>query len=173
MYCSQKCYQLIPKRRVDPSVRFFQKVRKEAGCWLWTGSKDARKGYGRFQLATGSRKIIKCIGSHRMSYIIHFGEIPEGLEVCHRCDNPPCVNPKHLFLGTHAENMHDASVKNRMNPPDNRGEKSGHAKLTNQIVLEIRKRYGLGERGYKLAKEYKVSNATISMIVTRRHWAHI
>lgn len=89
----------------------YSKINKtESGCWEFTGA--LRSGYGAIKFKG------KTCGAHRVSYEISFGEIPEGMLVCHKCDNPKCINPDHLFLGTYSENMQDCKVKNRIsNPP--------------------------------------------------------
>lgn len=95
----------------DVVTRFWRHVIKSAdsnGCWTWDGAKHQPFGYGMF--GTTRRKTV---GAHRFSYEVHFGPIPEGLQVCHRCDNPPCVRPDHLFLGTQADNIHDMIRKGR------------------------------------------------------------
>ena len=93
--------------------RFFQKVDKSGNldfpeCWLWTGGKTS-KGYGSFSYYQGR----SAIGAHVSSHLFHLGEIPNGMRVCHSCDNPPCVNPEHLFLGTNSDNMKDMFSKGR------------------------------------------------------------
>ena len=92
--------------------RFWRLVKKAGpdGCWLWQGSKK-RGGYGQITMRVNSKMIP--VGAHVASYQIHNGPIPDGLHVCHSCDNPPCVNPSHLWLGTAKDNANDAQIKNR------------------------------------------------------------
>lgn len=133
----------------------------EAGCWLWTGGLCGPMGYGSFTVRTGVSR-----AAHRVSWEVHRGEIPAGMFVCHRCDTPSCINPDHLFLGTHADNMADCVAKGRHAI----GSDAGGAKLTEAQVELIRQS---SEPGPKLATEYGVSNSTISCIRTGKLWAHV
>lgn len=138
--------------------RFHKKyIIDENNCWIWQGGtrgSDISKQYGR-HFANG-----KSINAHRFSYSIHIGEIPEGIYVCHKCDVPLCVNPNHLFLGTHNDNMKDMVQKNRSYK--GRGEnKKGKSKLTNKQAYEI-KNNKLSQS--KLGKIYGVAQTTIGRI---------
>jgi hypothetical protein len=105
----------------------------------------------------------------RLIYEQCFGSIPEGLVVMHKCDNPKCINPEHLMLGTLSENNKDAVAKGR----NAKGELNGHSKLTGEQVIEIRLRLGNGERPMNLAVEFNVSRPTMSDIKARRTWKHV
>jgi hypothetical protein len=103
-------------QRVDPAIRFWKKVDKNGpihpvlgtACWVWTGYKMP---FGHGQLTISKDE--SCVLTHRFSWELHHGPIPEGIKVCHRCDNPPCVRPDHLFLGTQKDNIQDAIKKGR------------------------------------------------------------
>lgn len=143
-------------------LRFWKKVDKknEDACWNWIGN-YTRGGYGSFRVGL-SMKV-----ASRISWEIHFGEIPKKLHVLHKCDNPACVNPKHLFLGTDQDNSDDKIKKGRQVVLW--GEKNLFHKLSDAQVLEIRRRYALGnETQEKLGKEFGVSISNISHIVTFR-----
>ena len=140
---------------------------ESSGCWEWFGSK--RNGYGRMIIGSRTDGTRKSVSAHRISYELTYGEIPIGMEVCHKCDNPPCVNPSHLFLGTRQDNIDDRERKGRNNPP--KGEKHAKAKLTELDVLTIRKKRLQGVSFGKLAKEYGVCKKTIQDAVSGKHCA--
>lgn len=139
--------------------RFFKKVSKEKECWIFHGAKDG-SGYGMFW---DQKSYIK---AHRFSYIIHVGEIPNGMCVCHKCDIRSCVNPDHLFLGTIADNNKDKARKNRAARQP--GELHGMCKLTQASVDEIRS--VKNPHLPTLAKRFGVSKSQISRIIRNERW---
>jgi|SRR3989304_4300052 len=151
--------------------RFWAKVIISDGCWWWIGANNGAYGH----LSCGGRKQGR-LSAHRASWILHNGEIPLGLCVLHKCDNPLCVNPKHLFLGTQLDNAADRVKKGRDGDKKGkvRGEKNGNCLLTEQQIKEIRRRYSVGGiRQIDLAQEYGLSRSGICMIVTKRSWGHV
>lgn len=132
-------------------------------CWPWKGY-VAKNGYGYVSFQR------KDMLGHRVSYIVNRGAIPDGMDVCHKCDNPACVNPNHLFLGTHQDNMDDKVRKGRQP----RGEWNSNAKLTDEqvgrIKLELAERTGSNSA---IARRYGVTRKTIDAIEHGRTWAHI
>jgi hypothetical protein len=150
-------------------VRFWAKVNKTDSCWLWTGT--APNGYGQIQVGE------KMVPAHRVSYEMANGPIPVGKLVCHNCpdgDNPLCVNPAHLWLGTYAENSADMVRKGRTRPPCVTGEAHGSAVLTEAQVVEIRARYRLGNISHRaLATIYGVSHRSIGSAINGQTWKHI
>lgn len=151
-----------PRFERSTEDRFWSKVQKTDGCWTWTASKDSC-GYGTFRLSGKIRK------AHRVSYELSHGPIPDGMHVCHRCDVPACVNPSHLFLGTHADNMADMAAKGRATPP--KGAEHHSAKLTEVQVVYIRWLFASGlMKQRQLAESFGVSRGLIGHISQRRKW---
>jgi len=140
---------------------FWEKVDKSVDCWEWTACEY--QGYGQIRLRG------KLWKAHRFSWFLRYGKIPKGLFVCHHCDNPACVNPEHLFLGTQKDNMQDAVKKGRMQ----KGMDRWCSKLTEAQVLSIRREYAEGKSQSELARKYGVDQTTIHYIVTRKTWKHI
>ena len=157
-------------------VSFWDKVDKQGpnDCWEWQGA-NRGNGYGAMKLDE------HVVSAHRIAWTIMNGEIPTSLLVCHHCDNKTCVNPKHLFLGTQADNMRDAYRKGRITLPANRadtqfqkGERHPGSKLTDNVVLDIRQIYQGGSVTYRdLSKYYDVDRSLIYQIVKRKKWTHI
>lgn len=144
--------------------RFWRKVDKRGpdDCWEWVGSLSVRD-YGRMKVCG------KLVQAHRLSYEIANGAIPDGIFVCHKCDNPKCVNPSHLWLGTHRDNMQDARRKGRQYAPGARiGEGNPCSKLTWGEVREIRA--ARGRTQLSLAREYNVSQGRISSVRLGKSW---
>ncbi|MCA1589173.1 MAG: HNH endonuclease [Acidobacteria bacterium] len=153
----------MPKQTI--SDRFWSKVNKTDGCWLWLRNTDAG-GYGVF------KSVIKSVKAHRFAYELAKGAFDPSWLVLHKCDNPPCVNPDHLFLGTHADNTRDKIAKNRHHHSE--GTKNPAAKLNAEQILEIRAKYAAKEYSQvAMATQYGVSQNQISLIVRRKNWKHI
>jgi hypothetical protein len=166
-YCSHYCAQMASRGKEKLSLRISHKsleekfwskvnIKKEDECWIWIGAKEI-SGYGYLKNTRTTS-----IKAHRLSYELHYGEIPDGLQVCHTCDNPACVNPKHLFLGTIADNMADRDKKGRQY--DRRGIKNGRAKLSLENVEEIRKLRNEGWTQQSLADRFNISQNAISKV---------
>jgi len=140
-----------------PEERFWPKVNKTEGCWEWTAC--IRNGYGAFGV-----KKNEVLNAHRYSWILSYGEIPEGLLVCHHCDNRICVRPDHLFLGTHYDNTHDGIVKGRIQPLKG-------FKLTKPQVRFIKEELlPMGVPLSEIAKIYDVTYSMIWCIAKRKAW---
>lgn len=172
----------ITQKDID---RFWGKVDKESSaifyngtrCWEWIGAKN-KSGYGHYWVRHKKTNW----KSHRASWNIHYGEIPDNLLVCHHCDNPSCINPIHLFLGTSKDNALDRESKHRNGSKPGRrkrpetiqyGERSPNHKLTKKQVAEIRQLYKPLVRGWghqSLANKYGVAKSTIAAVVRGKNW---
>lgn len=146
----------------DIVQRYERFVIRREGCWDWSGAKRTRGGYGR----------MKGGYAHRISWAIHHGPIPAGLLVLHRCDNPPCSNPDHLFLGTQKDNMADAAAKGRLANRPNRasGERVGSSKLTATKARQIRELCAAGRTRRSVATQFGVNQASVSNVVLGKTW---
>ena len=154
--------------RTTPLVtRFFNCVFPEpnSGCWLWVGGLGA-KAYGSIRSESGKK-----IGAHRLSYEMHKGPIPLGMFVRHKCDNPPCVNPDHLEVGTHTDNMCDMYKRQRNR--QRKGSSHHKAILDEATVAAIKQTLSEGVTGALLAVKYNVSVSTISLIRRGKIWRHV
>lgn len=181
-YCSRACHgKAIKGVKVKTDVeRFWSKVNKDGPvpehrpelgpCWVWTAS-TVHHGYGYFFYDEGS-------SAHRFGYIVQVGPIPEGHDVLHHCDNPPCVRGDHLFTGTAKDNGVDMSRKGRCgstNHPETvaRGERQHNATLTAEQVVEIRALRASGETYVAIAQKYPVGKDAIGVICRRKNWVHV
>lgn len=154
------------KADVSDRERFWAKVDKTQNCWLWTSNKNLN-GYGLFKL--GSRNI----AAHCLSWTLTNGPIRKGLHVLHSCDVRACVNPDHLSLGTHAENMRDMADKGRSGGPKRRGDCNGRAKLGESQVRVIRAMAAAGHSQKGLARIFGMGSTTIAAIIKKETWSHV
>jgi hypothetical protein len=161
-FCSVRCGRAAQPMK-SREERFWLKVdrRSPDECWPWRGQKSTVMGHGL--LKSGPRGQVRQEGAHRVSWELHNGPIPEGKNICHTCDNPPCVNPSHLYPGTDTENMRDRDTRGR----------HGGAKLTPRDVRAIRARRALGERCLTIATDYGISEGQVSMAARRLSYKHV
>lgn len=158
------------RRKPGPAARaiedrFWEKVDKRAPdeCWPWIAALQPN-GYGRFAIR---REVMRF--AHRIAYELTYGTIPNGLHVLHRCDNPPCCNPGHLYAGTDADNHRDMRERRRTRY----GERNHFARLTAQEVIVIRELRASGMTQQAIANRFGVGRSTIQSVVTRKHWSHL
>ena len=171
----KECRQPKPRTFAE---NFWSRVDQSGGpdaCWPWTG---ACKRYGVLARDVSQGK--KHAQAHRVAWELTNGPIPDGLYVLHHCDNPPCCNPAHLFLGTQEDNMRDCRDKGRLGPRKGltsenaaKGERNASAKLTEAQVVEIRRLAASNTRAYVIAKQFDVTPTQISRIVARVCWKHV
>lgn len=138
---------------------------QQNGCLEWQYAKN-ENGYGILNYRRKSWL------AHRLAYKLVHGSVPKLLLVCHKCDNPPCINPDHLFLGTYKTNQRDSINKNRAKMIESVGEDNFNAKLTNNQVYEIRALFG-HLKGVEIKRKFKVSNSAVSGIGLRQQWKHL
>lgn len=187
------------RHNLTPTERFSHYVNKNGPshpytsalgqCWLWTGTLD-RKGYGQFSIRSELQAFLehgpRVVKAHRFAYEIAFHTDPGTMFVCHTCDNPTCVNPAHLFLGTNSDNMLDCVRKGRHKhclwtttnpnpkpPPPLFGTKNPGSKLTDDIIRDIRARAASGQSQRRIAAAIGVSPSSISLIMHRKIWSHV
>jgi hypothetical protein len=149
----------------DPRERFLKNIivsNDSDGCWMWLGRKNY-KGYGRMKINN------RHVQAHRFSYEIYIGEIQDGLCVCHKCDNPACVNPNHLFLGTIQENNLDRDKKGRKAL----GENNGKSKLTLNDVIEIKRLLDSGFSVAEVSRRFNSKHSTINAVKIGRSWTWV
>lgn len=159
LYCSNECQWVEKHATIEECFNKRIGETTERGCILWAGDCD-KAGYGK----------IRGVLAHRIAYTQAFGPIPKSLGVLHHCDNPPCINPKHLFLGTNIDNSKDKVSKGRQM----RGEQNWNTILKNSDILEIRRLYESEHVLQKsLARQFGVSCGAIHSIVNRKNWRHI
>jgi hypothetical protein len=144
---------------MDTITRFWSHVDRSGECWEWQAAINRDTGYGAFN------PYGKTVSTHRFAFELEYGSIPDGMLVCHRCDNRRCVRPDHLFLGTHADNNRDSAAK---------GGRSSQARLSIEQVREIRLLYALDNLSYgEIAMRYGVVPHTIARIVRFKLWKHV
>ena len=155
----------LGKPRRPLADRFWERVCKTDACWEWSGCKD-KDGYGKIVRAGGNGPEVR---THRLSWELEHGPVPEGLKVLHRCDNPSCVRPDHLFLGTTADNQQDMMRKGR----STRGSRSARAKLNEDTVLSILDLLHDGIKQARVARMFGLDKCTINHIWRGRTWRHV
>lgn len=161
---------VIKSLGADKVAEFWARVKKGRGCWLFATT-DPSRGYGRIFAKKRYHK------AHRVSWMLHHGPIPKGLGVLHRCDNPPCVRPSHLFLGNQKANWEDMIAKGRGN--FRRGERHPMTGLTDEAVREIRRLHIRGKHSHdpgntsELMNKFGISRNTVLRVADGVNWRHV
>lgn len=171
IYCDRRCGRLHQLPSIENRVWGKVKKASDAECWEWTGART-RAGYGTISYQNRPQY------AHRLVYELTHGTIPDGMLICHTCDNPICVNPAHLWVGTKGDNNRDMIAKGRnwlQQSPQRqaRGEQQGSAKLTEAKVREIRRLHSLGHSSKALAVQFGISQSTAHTIISRKGWKHV
>ena len=162
IFCGMTCFNRSKGKPL--AERFWTKVDKSDGCWLWVG---ARSGDGYGTIAVSHHNMV---GAHRVAYELQHGQIPEGSHVLHTCDTPLCMRGDHLFLGDNRANVRDMVEKGRQP----KGITHGRAKVTEDDVVAIRRRYWVGnETQAELSEVFGVNQTVIGDIVNHRSWQHV
>ncbi len=156
----------MPDNTPNTEETFWARVERGDGCWLWSGRLNTY-GYGVLRYRG------RTIGAHRLSWIFTNGPIPEGLYVCHHCDNPRCVRPDHLFLGTSKDNQVDASRKGRSRGRVGHGEHNNHARLTADKIRLIFERRAQGATHKQIAQEFGICKTSVSYILRGIYWSSV
>lgn len=143
-------------------------VAKDGQCWEWTRVRN-QHGYGQLRVAG------RMVYAHRLAYELGVGQIPDGMHVLHQCDNPRCINPAHLSVGTHSQNMRECSERGRAKIPKpvKLGEDNGASKLREGDVRSIRRLLGKGDTQQSIAERFGVTQRTISNIKLGKKWGHL
>lgn len=161
----------MKRRHEVPEVRFWRKVDlggdHPRGCWVWTGLRSAL-GYGRFVEGAGTHWF-----AHRFAWSLVNGAPDVGKVICHRCDNPSCVNPAHLFMGTQGDNIRDAASKGRVRLPMLRGEQHPNSKATDSRVCDARRAFAAGSSKAEITRMLGLSKKTVTSLLTGSTWSHV
>nr|WP_276530690.1 HNH endonuclease signature motif containing protein [Burkholderia multivorans] len=175
-YCV-KHYQRI-RAHGDPTVclatpvpaaqRFASSFRVVGECWIWCGTINDQ-GYGVLTVGSKSDKSNRKVLAHRFSFELHNGPLPHGMNACHRCDTPACVNPGHLFAGTQADNVADMVAKGR----NQKGSQNGQAKIDEVIAAQILTAVNNGSTRASVARDFGVARSLVSLIAAGKRWAHV
>lgn len=153
---------------IEVRLRNRYAVDEATGCWNWTSGHIGAGGRGRIRYEGREQY------AYRVAYQVYVGPIPDGMFVCHSCDNPRCVRPEHLFLGTHIDNMRDMHSKRRGSPPPILlGESNNMARLVERDVLTIRSRYAAGENCNTIAADYGIGRNPVDKIIRGIAWPHV